>query len=150
MHLVDNNGEDGPDRNHHLPHPRPPFWNRDVPDSEEGNIEHIEWNAGPGLRFSRTSFRSPLPNIGPVGQRINDPFAQSFQSFSTIMEGPLGEQRQVPFPIQRPSSTPGSPLRESPPTFGRHTYTATARLIPRDTNGVQQQSMPIDQLQEYV
>lgn len=85
--------------------------------------------------------------MGPAGQRINDPFAPFFQSFSTIMEGTAGGQRQAagssrptgtfrsparspgpgsmpPFPHTHdnwtpgPSSAPGTPLREGLPGQG--------------------------------
>ena len=136
-------------------------WNRDSPDPDEGDIEHVEWNAGPGLRFSRTSYRTSIPGRGATMPRINDPFAPFFQSFSTIMEGPPGmhsdRTRSPSHPeynhtSRNPSghgSTPNTPSREETPTFGpgRHTITATTRIWPRDRNNDQSPIAQVNQLQ---
>lgn len=147
---------ENPDTLHHdfLNHPFPP-WNRDAPDPDESDIEHVEWNAGPGLRFSRTSYRTSIPG------RSANPFAPFFQSFSTIMEGPPGTHSDRPrFPpntehhhVHRHpaghSSTPSSPSREELPSFGsgRHTVTATTRLWPREGNNERSPIAQVDQLQ---
>lgn len=92
----DDDNEGAADRlpSHHPLHSHNP-WRRDEPDPEEGDIEHVEWNTGPGIRFSHTSYRSSRPGMGQAGQRINDPLAPLFQSF--IMEGGSGAQHQSPF-----------------------------------------------------
>ena len=154
-------GENSDTSHHDFPSHLHPPWPRDAPDPDEGDIEHVEWNAGPGLRFSRTSYRTSIPGRGTTGQRINDPFAPFFQSFSTIMEGPPGAYPSRPrFPPNfehihalrnstRPGTTPGSPAREETPTFGpgRHTVTATTRLWPRDGNNDPSAVAQVDQLQ---
>lgn len=158
----DNRAEGSHDTSHQdfIGHPFPP-WNRDAPDPDEGDIEHVEWNAGPGLRFSRTSYRTSIPGRGAAAQRINDPFAPFFQSFSTIMEGPPGmhpdrprfpphlEHNHAPRTPTGHGSTPSSPSREEAPTFGsgRHTITATTRLWPRDGSNDRSPVAQVDQLQ---
>lgn len=88
---------------------RPNLWD-DPPDPEEGGIPHP---AMPRIRVSSTIYRSSTP-IGPEGQRVSDPFAPFFQSFSTIMDTGAGRQgggrnRQnggIPSPAR--STDPGS------------------------------------------
>ncbi|KAL9102339.1 MAG: hypothetical protein Q9187_009136 [Circinaria calcarea] len=46
-------------------------WGEEAPDPDEGNIDHVEWH-GPGMHFSRISYRSPLSSTGPQAQNPND------------------------------------------------------------------------------
>ena len=75
---------------HHVP------WEREAPDPDEGDIEHVEWNAGPGLHFSRTSFRSSSPGMRRGGPGMNDPFAPMLQTFATMLEGGTQRHQQAP------------------------------------------------------
>lgn len=75
-----------------LPHRR--SWNSDdPPDPEEGDIEHVEWNAGPNLTFSRTyrsstaGFRSSTAGLSPAGYRGDDSSRSFFPNFSPIRQG---------------------------------------------------------------
>lgn len=84
----------------------------------------MEWDAGPGLRFFQTSVRSSSPGRGPPGQQMNDPFAPIFQSFSTIMEGAAGTQRQPTFTgtPTPPGSTRQHGSELSIPRFQNHHF----------------------------
>ncbi len=102
-----------------------------------------------------------MPGRGPAGQRINDPLAPFFQSFSTVMEAPPGvhPNRQSFPPNADHNHEPGTPTghgsgrgtppRGEAPTFGsaRHTITATTRLWPRDGSNVRPPVAPVDHLQ---
>ncbi|KAI4162498.1 MAG: hypothetical protein LQ342_003913 [Letrouitia transgressa] len=127
-------------------------WAREAPDPDEGDIEHVEWNAGPGLSFSRTSYRSSSPHVVLSGHRSNDPFAPLFQSLSNMFEemqrppnrvgdplpgSPGASRPRSPFHRHEPWNTPSptSPLQEGPPRQGfggRNMFTATGRLRPGD------------------
>ncbi|KAL8699262.1 MAG: hypothetical protein Q9201_006106 [Fulgogasparrea decipioides] len=130
-----------PDRLPHNPlfHMNP--WVRDRPGSDEGNIEHVEWNPSPGIHFSRTSYRSLSPNGGFPGQRGNDPLTSLFQSM-------LGDPRPGgPFSTPASPSHHQAPWQPHHPAFhephrhphqpgygGRNTFTATTRVWPSPTN----------------
>ena len=94
------NGEDedtvmgnSDDRLPHHPPPRDDPWRDNVPDPDEPDIEHVEWNPAPGVHFARTSFRSTGPSMRPRPQDPNDMFAPLFQSVSTIFEGAANASR---------------------------------------------------------
>lgn len=112
-------------------------WARSRPGSDDGNIEHVEWNPSPGLHFSRTSYRSGSPRGGFPGQHGNDPFASLFQSMFETRPMPgqhMGSPRAgspFPPPFSAPphhapwgsyqSQVPG-PHRIQPGYGGRNTY----------------------------
>lgn len=100
-------------------------WNSDdPPDPEEGDIEHVEWNAGPNLTFSRTSYRSSTPGfrsatagLSPAGYRGHDSSRPFFPNFSPIRQG---VERQGGLPNRQNRSSRHSsrtPDRERPNPF---------------------------------
>lgn len=104
-----------------LPHRR--SWNSDdPPDPEEGDIEHVEWNAGPNLTFSRTSYRSSTTGfrssgLTPAGYRGDDSSRPFFPNFSPIRQG---TERQGGLPNRQNRSSRHSsrtPDRERPSPF---------------------------------
>ncbi|KAL8934020.1 MAG: hypothetical protein Q9211_005452, partial [Gyalolechia sp. 1 TL-2023] len=123
---------------HPLHHLNP--WARSRPGSDDGNIEHVEWNPSPGLHLSRTSYRSTSPRGEFPGQPGNDPLASFFQ---TMLETPpmRGQQTGDPRPgnnFPTPFSAPPhqthwatylprfpDPHRNQPGYGGRTTYTST-------------------------
>ncbi|KAI4238183.1 MAG: hypothetical protein LQ349_001262 [Xanthoria aureola] len=128
---------------HHI-HP----WAHGPPNPEDGNIDHVEWNAGPGIRFSRTSYRSSSPHGGFPGNRGNDPFASLLQNMfdtmqqpsmaragtprgSNAMQNPFSQpHQQAPWPWQ-PHAHPFPERQNHHPGYGgRNTYTSTTRLWP--------------------
>ncbi len=92
---------------HPLHHHNP--WEHEAPDPDEGDIEHVEWNAGPGVHFTRTSFRSSSPGMRLGGPDINDPFAPLFQTFATMLEGGSQHQQQAPGGSPHSRNIPRSP-----------------------------------------
>ncbi|KAL8859310.1 MAG: hypothetical protein Q9178_004248 [Gyalolechia marmorata] len=123
---------------HHI-HP----WAHDRPSPDDGNIEHFEWNAGPGIHFTRTSYRSTVPSRGIPGNRGNDPFAPLMQTmFDTMQQAhmaragnPRGNnlmQNPFPQPHQQTPWQPPFPDRQhhQPGYGGRNTYTSTTRVWP--------------------
>lgn len=126
----------------------------------------MEWSPGPGVHFSRTSYRSSSPNARP-GPGMNDPFAPFFQTFSTILEGAGGAARQngdrgsgtMPFPAafhqhfqqaMHPHGGSTSPLQEGQARHGfamGGSMPATPLLTPRDANNPQPNAFPVDNLQ---
>ena len=140
-----------PDRlPHHPLHATNPFhnhhpWGAMAPDPDEGDISHVEWNPTPGIRFSRTSYRTTSPGrirIGTPGQPgVNDPVAHLFQSFSTILGGPQEfERNHAPRNASTPS--PGSPRQE---TYGNGQ--SSPPLRPRDAHNAQPNAFPVENLQ---
>ena len=93
---------------HHALHHHHP-WDREVPDPDESDIEHMEWNPGPGIHFSSTSIRSSSPAMRSGGPGMNDPFPPLFQTFATMLEG-----------TQRHQQAPGGPphFRNNPRSTG--------------------------------
>lgn len=155
------NAEAHPDSlpQHPLHHLNP--WARSRPGSDDGNIEHVEWNPTPGLHFSRTSFRSTSPRGGFPGQPGNDPLASLFQSmFETPPirgQHPGGPRPGNPFPTPfsaPPHQTPWEsyqpqfpdPHRNQPGHGGRNTYTTT-RVWPAPPSPTNTGN---NHLQEYV
>ncbi|KAL8832959.1 MAG: hypothetical protein Q9170_004619 [Blastenia crenularia] len=139
------NAEAHPDR---LPS-RPPHhinpWARDPPGSDNGNIEHVEWNPSPRLHFSRTSYRSTSPRGGFLGQPGNDPLASLFQNmFDTrpVHAQHTGSPRPGnPFPTPfsaPPNRTPWHAYqpqfpesqRNQPGFGGRNSFTSTTGVWP--------------------
>ncbi|KAL9072442.1 MAG: hypothetical protein Q9161_003612 [Pseudevernia consocians] len=141
---------------HHALHRHNP-WQAGVPDPDEPDIEHVEWNPAPGLHFASTSYRSS----SPMGRgQANDPFAPFFQSFSTIFEGAANANAQGrpqarniraiqhPTHIHRPEFASQNPFpnhqhhhihhHHSPwtpasgPPGGRQAFTATGRIWPQN------------------
>ncbi|KAL8690526.1 MAG: hypothetical protein Q9224_004387, partial [Gallowayella concinna] len=144
---------------HHI-HP----WAHTRPGSDDGNVEHLEWNAGPGIHFSRTSYRSPPPPGGFPGQHANDPVASMFQSmFNTIQQPHMarpGNPRQ-----SGPVSPPLSPFQHQPPWQihspiianrqpshpgygGRNTYTSTTRIWPTPPSPTNQGNNHLQELMQ--
>ncbi|KAL8765224.1 MAG: hypothetical protein Q9209_007617 [Squamulea sp. 1 TL-2023] len=138
--------EHGPNSlpHHPLHHIHP--WEHDRSSLDDGNIEHVEWNAGPGIHFSRTSYRSSSPNGGFPGARGNDPFASLFQNMFDTMhqpqlahaDSPRGNSSMMnPF-SQNHQQTPWQPHAPTFPTRqqhqpgygGRNTHTSTTRVWP--------------------
>lgn len=112
------------DRVSQFPPPHRRSWNSDdPPDPEEGDIEHVEWNAGPNLTFSRTSyrssttgFRSSTAGLSPAGYRGDDSSRSFFPNLSPIRQG---TERQGGFPnrqnrISRHSSRTSDRERPTP------------------------------------
>ena len=145
-------------------------WAGEAPDPDEGDIQHVEWNGPGGIHFSRTSYTSS-PGMTRSGRGPpNDPFAL-FQTVTQMMAGsqglrdgidrrggmdrPNGRGMGYGPPSTHSSSgrAPRSPLQEGPsiqPFDGRNTYTATARLYPRDANNAQPRTLPVDDIQGWV
>lgn len=97
----------------------------DPPDPGEGDIEHVEWNAGPNFAFSRTSYRSSTTGFGsstaglmsPAGFRGDDSSRTFFPNFSPIRQG---IERQGGLPNRQNRSSRHSsrtPDRERPNPF---------------------------------
>ena len=87
---------------HHPLHRHNP-WANDIPDPDEGDIEHVAFNPAPGIHFQRTTFRS----TSPPGHNSRDPFPPLFTSFTAgLLNGghvaPGAGHHQGPF------SPPGS------------------------------------------
>ncbi|KAL8824206.1 MAG: hypothetical protein Q9191_005225 [Dirinaria sp. TL-2023a] len=163
--------DDSPENNPDRPPPHPshrtsPFhtynpWT--LPDNDGGGVTHVEWNAGPGLHFSRTSFRSTSPNSRHV-QGMPDPFAPFFQSFSTMLAGAgrfphqnVGRSNGRMQPLSpavfqhfQHGSEPTSPLQEGPARqgFARSglAMPASPHLAPRDADNAQPNAFPLDNL----
>ena len=118
-------------------------WGLMAPDPEEGDISHVEWNPTPGIHFSRTSYRTTSPGrirIGSSGpQGMQDPFAQIFQNFSSILGGPNEFNHAPPNAARSP---PGSP-HHARNTHGHD----TPPLRPRDAHNTQPNAFPVDNLQ---
>ena len=137
-------------------------WANDGADG--GGVTHVEWNAGPGIHFSRTSYRSSSPSARS-DPGMNDPFAPFFQSFSTILGGAGGPQRQngnmfnpavfhQHFQHAHPrhhGSAPTSPLQEGLPrqgfAFGDPAMPGSPHLSPRDAHNPRPNAFPGDNLQ---
>ena len=137
-HYVGNSEDDMPDlesptEQEHTRHSHDP-WAHEAPDPEEDNIEHVEWNAGPNIHFSRTSFRSSQGMPFPPAITPHDAMAPLFEMFSQTFGSPQGraQQRQgqpsppihsqVPgglFNSLHPGLPPNSPLQQGP---GRHNH----------------------------
>lgn len=112
---VEDPEEESPDNlPHHPPHHHNP-WEREAPDPDEDDIEHVEWNAGPGVHFMRTSFRSSSPRMRPGGPDMNDPFTPIFQTFATMLEGGTQRHQQAPGGPPHSRNTPHFPG----PTYAR-------------------------------
>ncbi|KAL8711986.1 MAG: hypothetical protein Q9220_003682 [cf. Caloplaca sp. 1 TL-2023] len=115
------------------------------------NIEHVEWNPGPGIHFSRTSYRSTSQQGALPAQRPTD-IASLFQSMFDIQPthmAPAGGPRPGgPFPTPFPPphhNHQNSPWQTNPLPFpdphrnqtgygGRNTYTSTSRVWPSPNN----------------
>ena len=129
-----------------------------MPDPDEPDIEHVEWNPAPGVHFARTSYRSS----SPMGRgQANDLFTPLFQSISTIFEGAGNANAnaqgrpqarniraiQHPTHIHRPEFASQNPFPNhqhhhihhhhgpwtpaSGPPGGRQAFTATGRIWPQ-------------------
>ena len=121
---------------------------------DEPTVQHVEWNPAPGVRFSRTSYRSS----SPMGRgQPDDPLTPLFQSISTIFEGANAHGRPQsrnirppihhPSHIHRPEFATQNPFsnqhhhhvhhHHSPwapghgPPGGRQAFTATGRIWPQ-------------------
>ena len=137
-------------------------WAREAPDPEEDNIRHVEWNAGPNIHFSRTSFRSSQGMPFPPAMTPHDAIAPIFEMFSQAFSSPeaRAQQRQgqpsPPIHSQTPGGLlsssnsafpPTSPLQEGP---GRHghgfsmTFTggSAGGFRSRDNSSAQPGGMP--------
>ncbi|KAL9000381.1 MAG: hypothetical protein Q9169_000898 [Polycauliona sp. 2 TL-2023] len=128
---------------HPLHHIRP--W---APNPDDGNIEHVEWNPGPGITFSRTSYRSSSPHAGFPGNRGNDPIASIFENILDSVQQPQMRRADGPRannPMQNSFlQTPSQPIwpwqphghtipnrqRQHPGYGGRNTHTSTTRVWP--------------------
>ena len=144
-------------------------WGNEVPDPDEGDIEHVEWTGAGGIHFSRVQYRGTA-QFPPRTGANSDPFAPIFQTMSQL----IGGQHQFTNPQQpRPGGGLGnrassaasspravdrmnqgggsvSPLQEGPSMQGlggRNTYTTTARMFPQ-TNRDQQQPAQVMQLDD--
>ncbi|KAL8952843.1 MAG: hypothetical protein Q9222_001278 [Ikaeria aurantiellina] len=122
------------------------------PSLNHPNIEHVEWNPGPGIHFSRTSYRSTSPQGGFPGQRPNDPITSLFQNMFDMQPqhtAPAGGPRPggpfpTPFPPNHHQHQHGpwqphplpfpDPHRNHPGYGGRNTYTSTSRVWPSPNN----------------
>ena len=133
----------------HPSHATNPFhnhrpWDPMMPDPEEGDISHVEWNPTPGIHFSRTSYRTTSPSrmrVGPPGQPgTHDPFAHIFQSFSTILGGP-NEVEQNAFPSMM-RIHPGSPQQSR-----NNQGLDSPHIRQRNGNNPQPNVFPVDNLQ---
>ncbi|KAL8727719.1 MAG: hypothetical protein Q9181_005599, partial [Wetmoreana brouardii] len=116
-------------------------WPRNRPGSDEGNIEHVEWNPSPGIHFSRTSYRSSSPNGGFPGQRGNDPLTSLFQSMlgDPRPGGPFStpaspSHHQAPWQPHHPAFHEPHRHHHQPGSGGRNTFTSTTRVWPSPTN----------------
>lgn len=145
-----NDLEAHPDRLPHNPlhHIHP--WPRHRQGSDEGNIEHVEWNPSPGIHFSRTSYRSSSPSANFPGQRGNDPFSSIFQSLFDAQPAQHTPRRGSPrpngffsmppspshhrAPWQPPQPAYHDPSRNMQGYGPRNTFTSTTRVWPSPTN----------------
>ena len=121
-----------PDALPHNPLHRHNPWANDVPDPDEGDIEHVAFNPAPGIHFQRTTFRS----TSPMGQNSRNAFPPLFTSFAGMLNGgattpgasphqspfhPPGAQRAQPSRYHSPFPTnpPGNPpLRANVHVYG--------------------------------
>ena len=88
------------------------------------------------------------PPITRLTQRQRDPRAPE----PIPLPGGRHSPRPGPWNPNAPSFAPTSPLQEGPGRHGfggsRHSYTATARVFPRDANNTQSQNLPVDELHD--
>ncbi|KAL8896597.1 MAG: hypothetical protein Q9192_002997 [Flavoplaca navasiana] len=147
--MATDDADPNPDRlpHHPLHHIHP--WAHHPPNLDDRNIEHVEWTPGPGITFSRTSYRSSSPNGGFPGNHGNDPILSLFQNmFDTVqqpnvpqagspggnnpMQNPFSQspQQQAIWPWQ-PHAHPFPDRQNHHPGYGgRSTHTSTRRIWP--------------------
>ncbi|KAL9101631.1 MAG: hypothetical protein Q9163_003129 [Psora crenata] len=150
-----NDDEDDALRHHPLRNHNP--W-RHGPQGSEEDIDHVAFSPAPGVRFERTFIRSVGARSNQQGPNPNDDVIGSlFQAFGGLLQGgnnqnspgdqprtrgvviTTGPQIATQSPYPGPNNYNRSHVHgawgPTPPGAGRHTYTAEARIFPRDLPG---------------